>query len=129
MPDGIRLSLRGPLTDLIEIDGLTPDRAAGLSTAEIAALPGMVGSRRASVGDFFTVTGERSDRVQVEGDLRNVDGLGAGTAGGEMVIDGSVGRRVGAGMTGGWIDVRGDASDDAGIGMQGGALRVAGDAG
>src|SRR5688500_42018 len=111
MPDVIRLSLREPLTELIEIDGLTPDRAAGLAAAEIAALPVMVGSRRASVGDFFTVTGERSDRLQVEGDLRNVDGLGAGTAGGEMVIQGSVGRHVGAGMTGGWIEVRGDAGD------------------
>ena len=129
MPDGVRLSLRGPLTDLIEIDGLTPDRVAGLSTAEIAALPVMVGSRRASVGDFFTVTGERSDRVQVDGDLRNIDGLGAGTARGEMVIQGSVGRRVGAGMSAGRIDVRGDAGDDAGVGMRGGVLRVTGDAG
>jgi formylmethanofuran dehydrogenase subunit C len=129
MPDGIRLSLRGPLTDLIEIDGLTPDRTAGLSAVDIAALPVMIGSRRASVGDFFSVTGERSDRVQVEGDLRNVDGLGAGTAGGEMVIHGSVGRRAGAGMTAGWIEVRGDAGDDTGVGMQGGALRVTGNAG
>lgn len=128
MPERVRLSLRGPLTELIEIDGLTPDRAAGLSTAEIAALAVMAGSRRASVGDFFTVTGGRSDQVEVEGDLRNIDGLGAGTAGGEMVIHGSVGRRVGAGMTGGWIDVRGDVGDDAGLGMQGGALRVTGDA-
>lgn len=129
MPDSVRLSLRGTLAELIEIDGLTPDRAASLSSAEIAALPVMVGSRRASVGDFFAVTGERSDRLHIEGDLRNVDGLGAGTAGGEMVIDGPVGRRVAAGMTAGSIDLRGDAGDDAGMGMQGGTLRVMGAAG
>jgi formylmethanofuran dehydrogenase subunit C len=129
MADDVRLSLRAALTELIEIDGLTPDRAASLSSAEIAALPVMVGSRRASVGDFFAVTGERCDRLHIEGDLRNVDALGAGTAGGEMVIHGAVGRRVGARMTAGSIHVRGDAGDDAGMAMQGGALRVTGAAG
>ena len=125
----IRLTLRSSLDQTIEIDGLTPDRTASLSQADISSLSVLIGSGRAAVGDFFTVNGERSDRVQIEGDLRNVDGLGAGCAGGELLIDGSAGRRIGAGMTGGRIDVRGDVGDDAGLGMQGGVLRVAGDAG
>lgn len=125
----IRLKLRNQLNEVIEIDGLTPDRTATLSQAEISSLVVMLGSRRAALGDFFTVIGERSDRVQIEGDVRNVDGLGTGCAGGELLIDGSVGRRAGAGMTGGQIEVRGDAGDDAGIGMLGGVLRVSGDAG
>ena len=129
MSDSVRLTLRTALDQSIEIAGLTPDRVATLSEAEIAGLPVLAGARRASLGDFFTVSGERSDRLHVEGDLRRVDGLGAGTAGGELLIDGSAGRRVGAGMRGGWIDVRGDAGDDAGVGMQGGALRITGDAG
>ena len=129
MPDVVRLTLRGAIDQPVELDGLTPDRTANLSASEIAALPVLVGVRRASVGDFFTVEGERSDHLHIEGDLRNVDGLGAGTASGEMLVHGSVGRRVGAGMHGGWIDVRGDAGDEAGLGMQGGALRITGDAG
>jgi formylmethanofuran dehydrogenase subunit C len=129
MPDLVRLSLRAPLTDPIEIEGLTPDRVANLSEAEIAAAPVWFGSRRASLGDFFDVKGERAGRIHIEGDLRQVDGLGAACATGEIVIHGSAGRRVGAGMTGGRIDVRGDVGDDAGVGMQGGTLHVTGDAG
>jgi formylmethanofuran dehydrogenase subunit C len=129
MADAVRLTLRTAIDQPIEIDGLTPDRTAALSERDIAALPVLAGSRRASLGDFFTVQGAHSDRIQLEGELRNVDGLGAGSAGGEMLVDGSVGRRVGAGMRGGWIDVRGDAGDEAGLGMHGGALRITGDAG
>lgn len=125
----IRLRLRSSINEPIEIDGLTPDRTANLSNAEIAALTVRAGSRRAAVGDFFTVEGERSDRLHIEGDLRNVDGLGAGSASGEMLVHGNAGRRVAAGMTGGWIDIRGDAGDDAALGMHGGALRITGDAG
>jgi formylmethanofuran dehydrogenase subunit C len=125
----IQLRLRSSIGEPIEIDGLTPDRTANLSNAGIAALTVRAGSRRAIVGDFFTVEGERSDRLQIEGDLRNVDGLGAGTVSGELLVHGNAGHRIGAGMTGGWIDVRGDVGDDAGLGMHGGALRITGDAG
>ena len=125
----IRLSLRTPLDQVIEIDGLAPDCTASLSQSDIAALPVLLGSRRAALGEFFTVQGERSDRIHIEGDLTNVDGLGAGCAGGELAIHGSAGRRVGAGMTGGRVEVRGNVGDDAGVGMQGGALRVTGTAG
>jgi formylmethanofuran dehydrogenase subunit C len=125
----IRLALRSTLTETIEIDGLTPDRTASLSQSEIASLPVSIGSRRAALGDFFTVDGERSDRVHIEGDLTSVDGLGAGCAGGELLIHGSAGHRVGEGMTGGRLDVRGDVGDAAGVGMRGGALRVTGNAG
>ena len=129
MSDIVRLKLRNALDYQIEIDGLTPDRTATLSQADIAVLPVLVGSRRAVLGDLFTVDGERSSRLQIEGDLRNIDGLGAGTVGGELLIQGSAGRRVGAGMTGGRIDVRGDVGDEAGLGMGGVALTVTGDAG
>jgi formylmethanofuran dehydrogenase subunit C len=125
----IRLELQTSLDQVIEIDGLLPNRTASLSQLEISSLPVLIGSRRASVGDFFNVQGERSDHIAIEGDLKNVDGLGAGCAGGELLIHGAVGHRVGAGMTGGRIDVRGDVGDDAGVGMQGGVLRVGGDAG
>ena len=129
MSEAVRLTLRTTINQPIEIDGLTPDRVATLSEPEIAGLPVLAGSGRATLGDFFTIQGERSDRLHIEGDLRNVDGIGAGTAGGELLIHGSAGRRVGAGMTGGWIDVRGDVGDEAGLGMHGGALRITGDAG
>jgi formylmethanofuran dehydrogenase subunit C len=127
--DVIRLTLRRSIDQHVEIDGLTPDRTAMLSEAEISTLPVFIGSRRAALGDFFVVAGERSNRLQIDGDLRNVGGLGAAMTGGDLLVHGSVGGRVGAGMTGGSIDIDGDAGDDAGLGMLGGALRIRGDAG
>ena len=129
MTDQIVLSMRAGVNDAIELDGVTADRLAALSGPEIAALPILLGGRRAQLGDAFAIRGERSSRVRVEGDLSRVDGLAAGMAGGEMIVDGPVGRRVAAGMTGGWVDVRGRAGDDAGMSMAGGALRIVGDAG
>jgi formylmethanofuran dehydrogenase subunit C len=125
----IRLTLRTALDQVIEIDGLTPDRTATLSQREISSIPVLLGSRRGAVGDFFTVEGERADRIHIEGDLAHIDGLGAGCLGGELSIHGSAGRRVAAGMTGGRVEVHGDVGDDAGVGMLGGALRVSGNAG
>ena len=129
MSDVVSLRLRAPMAERIELDGVTPDRLAILDEAAIASLPIWIGRRTEKLGDVFDVQGGHAPRVRVEGDLRLVDGLAAGTASGEMLIDGPVGRRVAAGMTGGWIDVRGDAGDDAGLAMSGGALRIVGNAG
>jgi formylmethanofuran dehydrogenase subunit C len=129
MSDVVTLSLRSELGEPVEVEHLTADHLASLSEQEIASLPVYAGARIAKVGDFFDVRGEHSARVRIEGDVTQVDGLGAGTAGGELLIDGNAGRRVAAKMTGGWVDVRGNAGDDAGLAMAGGALRVLGNAG
>lgn len=125
----VTLSLRAPLTVTVEVDGFAPDRFAAMSEKEIAHWPLAVNGRPARIGDLFDVRGERSSRVRVEGDLRLVDGLAAGTAGGEMIVEGNLGRRVAAGMSGGLVDVRGDVGDDAGLAMSGGSLRIIGSAG
>ena len=134
--DVIRLTLRSSIDQPVEIDGLTPDRTAMLSEAEISTLPVFIGSRRAALGDFFVVDGERSNRLHIDGDLRNVSGLGAAMTSGELLVHGSVGGRVGAGMTGGSIEIDGDAGDRLGAapagaakGMTGGEIAVSGSAG
>jgi formylmethanofuran dehydrogenase subunit C len=127
--DTVTLTLRAPLEERVELEGVTADRLAVLDEGDISALPIRVGRRAARLGDVFDVKGGRAERVRVEGDLHNVDGLAAGTAGGSMLVEGAVGRRLGAGMTGGWVDVRGDAGDEAGLAMAGGALRIIGNAG
>jgi len=129
MTDHIQLSLRAPLDESIEVDGLTADRLAALSNHEIAAQPVFAGSHQARLGDFFEVRGDRSDHVRIDGDLRLVHGLAAGMSSGELLVFGDVGHRLGAGMTGGWVDVRGDAGNDVGLAMRGGAVRVTGNAG
>jgi formylmethanofuran dehydrogenase subunit C len=129
MSESVTLSLRMPLESVLEVDGVTADRFAVLSEREIATLPARAGERAAALGDFFTVRGERSARVRVEGPLARVSGIGAGMAGGELTIDGSAGSRVCAGMTGGTAEVRGDVLDDAGLAMTGGEIIVRGSAG
>jgi formylmethanofuran dehydrogenase subunit C len=108
---------------------LDPARVAELSEGEIAALPVSVGRQQGAIGDFFTVRGNRSARVRVEGSVRDIHGLGAGMTGGELEINGSAGSLVGAGMRGGTLWVRGSVGDEAGAAMAGGVLRIEGDAG
>jgi formylmethanofuran dehydrogenase subunit C len=127
--DYVALTLRAAPPDRLEVEGLTADRCAELSAHEIAHLSVWTGARRASVGDFFDVRGERASCLRVEGSLARVDGLAAGNAGGEVIIDGDAGARVGASMTGGRVEVRGAVGHEAGLAMGGGVLRVHGDAG
>lgn len=106
----ITLTLRTALADALEFDGILPERVAGLGEKEIAALPVWLAGRELQLGELFTVTGERSAHIRIEGDLSRVN-------------------RLGAGMTAGRIDVMGSVGDDAGVAMSGGTLTVAGNAG
>ncbi len=117
-------------------DCIAADRLAGLTTKEITALPVLHGGRVATLGDFFQVRGERASDVRIEGDLARVEALGARMAGGELTIEGSVGRDLGLELAGGRIDVRGTAGDNAGgagpgaaRGMTGGEIVIRGNAG
>jgi formylmethanofuran dehydrogenase subunit C len=127
--DAITLTLRSPLTEILEADSIVPDRFATSSEADIAALPVWCGRQRLALGDVFDARGAHSARVRIVGDVRLVADLGAGMTGGELVIDGNAGARVGAGMSGGRIEVIGSAGDDPGAAMRGGSIIIRGSAG
>jgi len=136
MSDAVTLTLATPPTQSLMADYVAADRFAALSEREIAGLPVVHGGRRATLGDFFRVQGERSRVVRVEGDLARVEAIGAGMAGGEMLIVGNVGPDLGLAMVGGRIDVHGSAGENAGgarpgasRGMTGGEIVIRGDAG
>lgn len=136
MSDAIVLVPRAALDQTLEADCIAADRFGGSGEKEIGALPVWYGGQPAALGDFFTVRGERSARVRIEGSLERVEGLGSGMAGGELVIEGNAGRDVGAGMAGGSIEIRGNAGDNTGgaspgasRGMTGGEIVVRGSAG
>jgi formylmethanofuran dehydrogenase subunit C len=126
--DWITLAARAVET-AIDLDGLDPAGLAELSGADIAALPVIAGRQRATLGDFFTVSGERSTRVRIEGSTPLFDGVGAGMTGGELDVIGDTGAMAGAGMRGGTLLVHGSVGDAAGLAMSGGVLRVDGSAG
>jgi formylmethanofuran dehydrogenase subunit C len=125
----LTLTLTTPTTVPVEAEVISPDRLAGLSEAQIAALPVQYGNQPAALGDFFRVTGSSNGDIRLSGDLSRVKLIGAGMTQGRIVIEGHVGMHVGAGMASGEIIVEGNAGDWAGAEMRGGRLVIKGNAG
>jgi formylmethanofuran dehydrogenase subunit C len=126
MSDAVTLTLAAVPTRPLVAACIAADRFAALDEAEIAALPVTHGGRPARLGDFFRVRGGRAATVRIEGDLTLVEGIGTGMAGGEVFIEGGVGRDLGVAMAGGRIDVGGDAGENAGGAPPGGARGMTG---
>src|SRR2546425_7690496 len=136
MSDAVTLSVAAQPEHVLVADCIAADRFAALDGKQIAELPVVHGGRTTKLGEFFKVRGGRSSVVRIEGDVSRVDAIGAGMAGGELTIDGSVGRDLGLAMSGGRIDVRGNTGDNAGgappgaaRGMSGGEIIVRGNVG
>ena len=125
----LKLSLREQPAVPLEVEGLSPDRLAGLGRAEVEALPVWHGNRRERLADLFAVSGDGDEEVRVEGDLRRVKLIGAGMTGGRLIVAGDAGMHTGAEMRGGELVVEGDVGDFAGTAMRGGRLVVRGSAG
>ncbi len=88
------------------------------------------GNRETTLGELFQVTGDPADQQWLlEGDCRQVHGLGSEIESGKIVVDGPIGPRAGFGMRGGRIEIRGNAGDWLGAEMRGGTIRVHGNAG
>lgn len=114
----------------VELDGVTPDRVAARSAADIAKLPVFHGNRREELGVFFAVTGDASyGEIVVHGSCPWAKHVGAKMTSGRIVVEGDVGMHAGAAMTGGELCVRGHAGDWLGAEMRGGRVRVLGSAG
>lgn len=126
MADAVTLSLIRPPDHTLVADSIAADRFAGLGETEIAGLPVAHGGRAAKLGDFFQVHGERAAVVRLQGDCTRVEAIGAGMAGGELMIEGDVGRDLGVAMSGGRIDVRGNAGDNTGGALPGAARGMTG---
>ena len=129
MSDRITLTLRAPIAHPLAADAIAPDRLAALDANEISALVLWDGRTAVALGDVFTVDGDRSSTVALEGDLSQLHGVGTLMSGGTLAISGSIGGSLGARMRGGVIEVSGNAGEDAGTAMAGGSIVIAGDAG
>jgi formylmethanofuran dehydrogenase subunit C len=126
----IVLTLRARLAAPVDGSSLAFHAWADLAEGAIARLPMRVaGTGSVAVGDLFTVSGERSSRIRLVGDLSQFEGLGTGLDGGEVVIEGDGGPHIGARMRRGQITVTGNAGWGAGLEMAGGVLEIAGSAG
>jgi formylmethanofuran dehydrogenase subunit C len=124
------LRWRGATTLPVEASALRPETFLDRSTADAARVSLLAGNRPAELGELFAAEGTAGDgEVVVEGDLRQVSGLGRGMAQGRLVVRGDAGAELGAGMTGGLIEVEGSAGDWAAAELRGGMVRIRGSAG
>jgi formylmethanofuran dehydrogenase subunit C len=124
--DAVVVTLRAALERPLEASCIAADRFAALGEREISGLPVRHDGRAGVLGDFFTIRGERAARVRVIGSLDAAEGIGTGMRGGELVIEGNVGRDLGLGMTGGTVDVHGNAGANAAGATPGAARGVTG---
>lgn len=126
---GLRLTVRRPLRQRADCSGLVPSALAGVSPAEVARLPIVWGHGRVPVGEVFDVAPDAGGVLVFDGDTTKLDRIGAGLAGGRIVVRGDCGAWAGAGMRSGTIEISGDADHHAGSAMAGGELSIAGNAG
>lgn len=113
----------------IEAEAIVPDRLAGKTLAEIAALAILHGNRELRLNEVFQIAGDASDgRIEVVGDCSTIKNLGRGMASGHLTVRGSAGLHLGAEMKGGRIDVYGNVDDWLGAEMRGGTIHVHGHA-
>ncbi|MFM7164691.1 MAG: formylmethanofuran dehydrogenase subunit C [Planctomycetaceae bacterium] len=117
-------------TTPIELEGLTPDRCASLSTSEIQNFTCFEGNRKRRLADLFHISGTASDlQLVLQGDLSRVHWIGAGMRSGSVRIEGDAGRHLGSSMSGGVIEVTGNTAGWAGAEMRKGLIRIRGNAG
>lgn len=125
----IVLRLKEQPTVPLEAEVLSPDTFADLSNDEIRSKIVLHGKRQCRLDDFFDVEGERSDDLELHGNLHRVRWIGRGMSRGRITVHGSVGMHLGAHMKGGEIEVHGNASDWIGAEMKNGLIRVHGNGG
>jgi formylmethanofuran dehydrogenase subunit C len=125
----LRLTLIARPPQRVDLGRLTAEPLAGRTAAEIAALPLVLGTRRVRLDELFRVSGTPGAVLEIAGGDDRLDRIGAGLAGGRIVVEGNAGAYLGQRMTGGSITVSGHTGVFAASGMKGGDIRVAGDAG
>jgi formylmethanofuran dehydrogenase subunit C len=127
----LKLTFRAPSAVPLELDGITPERVAGLTPLEVAKLPVQYGNRSEPLGAFFDVTPDRDRLADLHfaGDTRNVKSIGAGMTAGSVFVEGPVGMHAGARMRGGSLVLDSRAGGWLGAEMSGGYIEVRGHAG
>lgn len=124
----IVLTLRQAPPGRISLFGVTPDRLAAMSVADIGDIGLAWGKEKPALGEFFTINGEPGDSVIFEGMDRRFCDVGGGMVSGQCEVHGDAGNFLGRDMRGGHLVVRGSVGDFAASGMGGGELHIDGNA-
>lgn len=126
---GLRLKLRAQPDERLDLSQVVPGALAGMPVIDIERL--VIGStrRRLRVADVFSVSGVVGDSLTIDGGSDRLDFVGAGHAGGTIVVEGDVGAYAGRRMRAGELDVRGSAGPWFASGLGGGVVKLKGAAG
>jgi formylmethanofuran dehydrogenase subunit C len=123
------LTLRQIPEQRLDLSPLVPQRLAGKSAAEIAALELQTTRTRVTVGDAFRLRMGDAGHIRIENAVDRLDRVGAGMNDGEIVVNGDVGVQAGRLMTGGRLQITGSAGPWAASAMRGGEMEIGGDVG
>ncbi|MBS7544908.1 formylmethanofuran dehydrogenase subunit C [Ancylobacter oerskovii] len=123
------LRLKAPLAARLDLEGLTPAALAGKAPAEVEAIALPHGGRSVALGELFAIRAGTEGRLVLEGGDARLDGVGAGLAAGEILVEGDVGAHAGRGMAGGVLRIGGHAGDELAAGLTGGRIEIDGNAG
>jgi formylmethanofuran dehydrogenase subunit C len=125
----LTLTLREPPRFRVDCSPLVPDRLAGLSAADIAAIELTSGNARLRAGELFEIGHGDAGDMLIEGDCAKLDCIGAGMGGGRLRVVGDAGDYLGVSMRGGRIELAGSAGSHCACAMSGGTVDVEGSVG
>lgn len=125
----MRLVLRGPPSQRLDMSALTPDRLAGMEVAAIERLALHTTREVAHVGDVFAVHAGDPGSMVIEGGSARLDRVGEAMRSGTLHVEGAVGAYAGRKLAGGRLTISGDAGPFAASGMADGHIEIGGDAG
>ena len=113
----------------LEAECISPVIINGLKVKEIEKLKVFHGNREVNIADFFSVSDNKSELLEISGDMHKIKYIGANMQNGEIQIEGDVGPHLGSAMTGGFIKVNGNTGDWIAPEMSGGRIHITGNSG
>jgi len=122
----LTLTLRTPPVRSMDVSALTPERLAGLSSAQIGALPLHAGI---CVADLFDVEAGDAQHLLIRNSCDRLTHVGAAMRSGTISVEGDCGDYAGLGLDGGRLNIGGSAGDFAGGVLKAGLIRIDGNAG
>ena len=126
----LTFTLRAEPDQRLDLSPLTPEKLAGKTLKEIAALELQTTRRRVTAGDVFKILlGGRAEKLRFEGGSERFDWLGHAMQAGSIDVIGDAGAQTGRLMAGGQLLVRGCAGPYAASGLTGGRLEIGANAG
>lgn len=125
----LTFTLRETPQQRVDLSPLTPERLAGKSLAQIAALELVSGNRRLRVAELFQVSGTDPGTLVIRGSCERLDRIGQGMGSGLLLVEGNAGAYLGLDLQGGVIEVRGSAGAYCASRMAGGLIHIHGDVG